>query len=906
MKLIKGMVYLFIVVVLILLVTALFAPSFFIAKYQDKIIAEVQKATGRNVSIGDISAHILPNPSIKLSDVKIPSVEGAQFKNFVETDSLHVNLELWPLFSRTVEIRSLDLNGARIFAEKLADGSNNWTFPKAQQQNDTAGANSSSTESSGVNIVLRQGSLQNTQIIYLDHKTGMQQAANNINFDLQMDSLQGPFNATGSLNWNNIPMNIALAAGDLSNDSVTIKGGIAVADAHKLDLDTAIQLASAKKDFQGNIMFNSPDIQALANVFNAGSSVPKTSLSASSPIAGNMENINLENLSLKFLNTNITGAVNVMLQGDRPKVTTKFTGDQLSIDALLAAMPKEKAKAKPKPQGTSPKPQDAVSKNLSPIDLDLDATLKTLVYNNQNINNIVAKATLVNDILAINALNINDFFGGRISLSGKTDIKNPQAAGINFDVAHPDIARLLAVSGSSADIPEGIKNIALKGKLGLAPSRFNVKDVTGNIGSSNLKNGQALIDISGNVPYIETTTNWGTLDLTSMTKGKASKPAASSTQTSDAQASSKSIDFSPLGLLNGRFAVKADQVKYAPHILTNMALQASLQNKLLTVDNISFNAYKGTISTTAVVDASKQAANIKINPKISNLSIGEAAKHITKVKLPTGSLNMQAALTTLGKSSAEFMQNLNGNGNLTVGNISPTSANDQDFLNILQKLNSAVKGGGSLLNLEAGFNAVNGVINFDPATAKGIISANAKGYLDLPKQYVDIRGNMQLLNDGIAKFVMATITKPQDKTYPFAFYGPLNNITTELPSDLQKAVDLYKGVSAKDLQSLAAGELGQKALKKLGLSDSILGLFGGASQNKDTSSSQTLDDVLKGLDSSGQPSTPKEAVVDQGKQKIQQETDKIIDQTLGQDNPLGGAAKEILNQKAGDLLNKLF
>lgn len=903
MKFIKGIIYLLIVAVLILLISALFAPSFFIAKYQDRIIAEVQKATGRAVHIGDISAHILPNPSLELKNVKIPSVENSQFENFIEADSLRVNLELWPLLSRTVEIRSLDLNGAKIFAEQFADGNNNWTFPTASQ-NTTTNTNEASSNGSGVHIILRQGSLQDSQITYLDHKSNMQQEASNINFQLQMDSLQGPFNIAGNLSWNNIPLHVALKTGDLTDTALAIKGDVAVADAHKLSFDTNVQLASEKKDFQGSFNFNSSDIQALAQTFGTSGSVPKAPLSASSPIAGNMEQINVEKLSMKFFDTNINGSVAISLQGQRPKITTKLTGDQFSVDTLLAAMPD--AQSKPKAQRTSPKPQAAQAANLVPVDLDLDLSLKTLMYNQQNINNIVAKAALVNDILSISSFDIRDFFGGSIALSGQTDIKNPQAAGISFNIAHPDITRLLAVSGSSADLPQGIKKIALKGNAGLAPSRFSVKDVSGSIGTSSVNNAQALIDLNGDVPYIETTIHWGVLDLDSLAGEKTSKPKAD--DKAAAGLSSEPIDFSALGMVNGKFSIKADQVKQSPHTLTNVALQASLQNKVLKVDNISFNAYKGTVNALASIDASQQAARIQINPQISNVSLGEAAKNITKVKLPTGNLNMQAAFNTAGQSSADFVQNLNGNGLLTVGNISSTSTDGQDLLNILQKLNSIAKGGASLLNLEAEFTAENGVVNFEPITGQGVVSATAKGYFDIPKQYVDIRGTMKLLNDGIAKLVMAAISKPQDKEYPFAFYGPLSNITTELPSDLQEAVDLYQGVSSKDLQSIIAGELGQKALEKLGLSDSVIKLLGGTSQDQKTDTPQTLDDVLKGLGSDGQTTatSPKEAVIDQGKQKVQQETDKIIDKALGQDNPLGGAAKELLNNQAEGLLNKLF
>ncbi len=923
MKFIKGILYLLVATILILLVVALFAPTLFISKYHDRIITEVQEVIGRKVQVGDISARIIPAPQLTLKDVRIPSVPNSSFENFVEAGRINVNLELMPLLSKTVEITSLDLEKARIFAEKFADGTNNWTFPAKETVPQAAETNvaQTSSDSSNVNIILQKGNLYDSQVTYLDHAANTQYQASQINFTLHMASLQGPFDVAGSLNWDNLPVNIEANVGSLTSEQLSVNAKLQVAKDHMAQIEANVQMNAPSKDFAGKISINSSNAQALAQMFDAGGSVPKLPFSLFTTVRGDKDNLNLDQLAITLQDSIINGNVAVVMQAPRPKITTQLVADKLSIDNILAAMPTKaaaNAPAQQKPAAASPKHPQATAVNMSPVDVSLDVLIKQLIYSQQQVNNIVFKANLTDDILSVDSLNIQDFLGGNIAVSGKTDIKTPEAAGLAFNVAHPDVPRLLRAAKQDVDLPSGVRNIALKGNIGLGKSRYELKNLQGTIGTSTLKQGRMLVDISGNVPYVDTNMSWGMLDATSFTSAQPKAPQGNAAAT-QAKAPAKDIDFSALGLVNAKLSITADTVQYAPHTLSNMHLQASVQNKVLTMDELSFNAYKGGFRSALKVDAQQPAAQIQLNTAVSGMDLGQFAQNYTKIKPPTGKLHLQANLATAGKNTADFGNNLNGNGSLNIGDFTPAGSSEIDnFVGILKNLGSLTQGGASFIDLETKFTATNGLVNFDPVSTKGLVSTAAIGSYDIAKQYLDVRGTLKLLNDGVSQLIMSAVSSSANKEYSFAIYGPVSNLKTELPSDLQTALDTYKGISSGDIKGLLSGDLGQEALQKLGLSGSamnaisgFLGMGGAGAANTSTAQDQTptLDDVLKGLsgDSAQQePVKPKEVVQEKAQEKVQEQTNQVVDQVLGADNPLGGAAKDLLNNEAGKLLNNLF
>lgn len=86
---------------------------------------KVQAAWGRDLSIGDVSLELWPVPALHADDIALSNPEWAEEPNFMRAESLTARLELLPLLTGKVRLKSLDLEGVTAELETSADGSSN-------------------------------------------------------------------------------------------------------------------------------------------------------------------------------------------------------------------------------------------------------------------------------------------------------------------------------------------------------------------------------------------------------------------------------------------------------------------------------------------------------------------------------------------------------------------------------------------------------------------------------------------------------------------------------------------------------------------------------------------------------------------------------------------------------------
>ena len=117
-------------VVGVLIVALLIAPSFIdLNKYKPQILAEVKKATGRDLVIdGPASLSLLPLPSATVSGVKFFNVAGAKNPNMVEVKSITVRPSLLALLVGQLAVDEVTLVEPKIVLEINAEGKPNWEF----------------------------------------------------------------------------------------------------------------------------------------------------------------------------------------------------------------------------------------------------------------------------------------------------------------------------------------------------------------------------------------------------------------------------------------------------------------------------------------------------------------------------------------------------------------------------------------------------------------------------------------------------------------------------------------------------------------------------------------------------------------------------------------------------------
>ncbi len=218
---VKFSLYVLGAVVVLLLV----APLFFDAEdFKPEIIEQAEQATGHRVEIGGISASLFPWVGIELEDVKILNREGFSDQPFFSVESLDVEMALFPLFNKRVEITRFVLEAPRLLLERNEQGFGNWEEPvdagdatlglpeKAPSQTSPDGETAEGTPVGPAlaGFTAEAIRVNHGKIIWLDTKTGARAEISELQLDMDSVSLDSP-----------IPVNVS---GEIEDSGFTLNG----------------------------------------------------------------------------------------------------------------------------------------------------------------------------------------------------------------------------------------------------------------------------------------------------------------------------------------------------------------------------------------------------------------------------------------------------------------------------------------------------------------------------------------------------------------------------------------------------------------------------------------------------------------------------------------------------------
>ncbi|HET6620918.1 MAG TPA: AsmA family protein [Dongiaceae bacterium] len=208
----------------LLIVAALVAPFFVdLNNYKAEIAQKAKEATGRDLAIdGDISLSILPTPGVTVHGVRFGNAPGGSQPDMATLESATVKVALLPLLSKKVEVEEVVLEKPTFVFEKLKDGSGNWQIaPEAEapEAGVTPAPGSASSSGGGMAVVIKSASIVGGTLIYRDLAAGTEQKVENLNIDLSLDSLTGPFQAEGGATVVNIPLGFRVKTGALDQNA---------------------------------------------------------------------------------------------------------------------------------------------------------------------------------------------------------------------------------------------------------------------------------------------------------------------------------------------------------------------------------------------------------------------------------------------------------------------------------------------------------------------------------------------------------------------------------------------------------------------------------------------------------------------------------------------------------------
>jgi AsmA protein len=145
----KVLLVLGIVIGILVIGIGLFAATFDVNRYHDRIQSELENRLGRKVSLGQMHLGLFP-PRFRVQDLAI--ADDPRFNDlrpFVQTQELDVSLKLLPLLDKSVEIDSLNLTQPRV--ELIRNREGVWNFASLGSSPASSPPNPASVPSAGSN-----------------------------------------------------------------------------------------------------------------------------------------------------------------------------------------------------------------------------------------------------------------------------------------------------------------------------------------------------------------------------------------------------------------------------------------------------------------------------------------------------------------------------------------------------------------------------------------------------------------------------------------------------------------------------------------------------------------------------------------------------------------------------------
>jgi AsmA protein len=240
--------------------------------YAPQIIAAVDKATGRQLTLGGpIELERSFTPTIEVTDVSLSNPPGFAAPNLLTISRAEAQISLLPLLSHRVDIVRLVLTNPNFALETNAAGQADWDFSTAQPA--SAAPAPSSSQSGGYKIALESVAVQNGQVTVKSPSQAMVLALPSLTGTA--DSTSAPLNLQAAAAYNGTPFTLAGSVGPVErfsgigsgpwpvNLTLTTVGATATVDGAVADPKTG-------RGFDVTITASIPALESLAPVLPPG------------------------------------------------------------------------------------------------------------------------------------------------------------------------------------------------------------------------------------------------------------------------------------------------------------------------------------------------------------------------------------------------------------------------------------------------------------------------------------------------------------------------------------------------------------------------------------------------------------------------------------------------------------
>lgn len=256
----------FILTIFVLIVLLIGTVAYFFIRslnadaYKQQIITSISDLTGKTMSIrGKASLKWLPMPTLVMENISLSNHPGSDKKEMLTADSILVQIEWASLFKSPFVVKQVELNKPILHLERLVSNRANWdlpffTAPDANVNDDLFLGGSQTITTTKI----EQLKIKNGQIFYENKITGQSGKIQNINGDISINSLKGPYTFSGDVTIEKNTFKTTISADKLVNDMASkISATVTEKDSGlSLDFKGEIFPSDVKKILTGDASFS--------------------------------------------------------------------------------------------------------------------------------------------------------------------------------------------------------------------------------------------------------------------------------------------------------------------------------------------------------------------------------------------------------------------------------------------------------------------------------------------------------------------------------------------------------------------------------------------------------------------------------------------------------------------------
>ena len=579
-------------VVGVLIVALLIAPSFIdLNKYKPQILAEVKKATGRDLVIdGPASLSLLPLPSATVSGVKFFNMPGAKNPNMVEVKSITVRPALFSLLVGQLAVDEVTLVEPKIVLEVNAEGKPNWEFAPSVAEAKPAAPKPSSPAP----LSLGRLTIENGILIFSDSKAGLSITAEKANFTASVGSVDGPYTLAGSAMVNGAPLTIDLSVGAKGSDGMATSVALE-AGGGKLSFKGKLSELGPNARLSGQASASADSLTTFAATLIglAGQPVPAlppllaSKFSFEGAIEASQTQFAARDFKLALAGDSGSGSIAVNLKPTLA-VDAKLSLPKIDLDRVLAGLSAPPPPAAPgKPAPPAPPTSSGGASFLETLTAKISLEAADVVYNKQSVRNVAIELDAKGGAVAVPRLTAT--LPGDMVLQARSTMSGT-AVGGDFSLVGPklrDTLAWLAIDTSSLP-PDKLTKVSLKGQLGSSGGAVQVKNAAFEL--DDVK-GTGGVTITFSVPLsIVTQIDIDTVDLDSYLAAPAGNEKKPSAPAPAAASHNKAPDavFPSIGL-----KLKIAKAIYNKQTIGGIQANLALKGRTISFDDISVSNLGG-------------------------------------------------------------------------------------------------------------------------------------------------------------------------------------------------------------------------------------------------------------------------------------------------------------------------